>query len=118
MRKLLFFVFLLSNILVAEESLVLSHNRFAISLYNQKKQTPSNFFFSPFSIYTALGALYFGAENSTKKEIQAVLQTHLDKDLFAPAYQKIAQSLQLENFHSANALWLEKTLPLLPSYTQ
>jgi serpin B len=118
MRKLIGLFLILVQGLFAEETMAYSHNRLAISLFNQVKENTGNFFFSPFSVYTALGALYVGSKGTTENEIISVLGSKMDKKEFALSYKNLADSLKLQNFYSANGVWVDNNYSLLPAFTQ
>jgi len=53
-----------------------------------------NFFFSPYSIDTALAMAYAGAAGDTKREMAAALQLNLADDKLHAAYNKLALELE------------------------
>lgn len=99
---------------------VKGNNEFAMELYKKLSQSKSNnLFISPYSISSALAMTYAGAKGTTAEEMAQTLhfvpkQLHKDFRLITNHLKKLNEaSLKLE---VANALWVEKTLPLLPTF--
>jgi serpin B len=95
---------------------------FAFDLYKQLAATPGNLFLSPLSIRTALGMAYAGARGKTASDMQAAL--HFDAPAaLHPSLQALATGAESDasatgnEIEVANALWLAKGVPLLPSFT-
>ncbi len=101
----------------ATPALTEAENEFALDLYGQLRRQPGNFFFAPYSVSTALGMVYAGANAGTAAELAKTL--HLD-DL-APAGAAGLRATYLQDFaaqppfgdtepdgskfETANALW-------------
>ena len=78
---LLFCMFFSANAFAASKNdLAKSNNSFATSLYKQLwgSNENKNIFFSPYSIYNALGMLYAGATEETKKELENIMHIALN----------------------------------------
>ncbi|GIY24021.1 serpin B4 [Caerostris darwini] len=50
-----------------------ANNYFGLQLYKMLAKEGKNVFFSPFSLSTALGMLFYGARNKTMQEMKTVL---------------------------------------------
>jgi len=101
------------------------NDRFALELYSNLANDPANkdqnLFFSPWSISSAMAVSYEGARNMTANEIRNVLHFSDDRDSlregysdFTSQYNKIDAAYE---FRTANALWIEKTYPILPAFS-
>lgn len=119
-------------------SLVEGNTAFAFNLYADLSDTPGNLFFSPFSISTCLAMTYAGAGGDTKKQMGRVLRfsqgdarTHssfgeLQRErsvpqLIALSPEMLAQLNDAEKqkgaqLEIANALWIQKGEPFLPTF--
>lgn len=94
------------------------NNRFGFDFYQTVKNQPGNLCFSPYSIASGLAMAASGAKGETAHELQRVLRYSLSLlpligDLnaqFSNASKTGSQVLL------ANALWIQKELPLLPSF--
>lgn len=94
------------------------NNRFGFDFYQTIKNQPGNICFSPYSIASGLAMAASGAKGETAQELQRVLRYSLSLlpligDLnaqFSNASKTGSQVLL------ANALWLQKELPLLSSF--
>lgn len=99
-------------------------NRFAFEMYARLAQEAGrsgNLFFSPYSVSSALAITYEGAKGSTADEIRSVLHfpgndTVLRED-FSAMNAGINSGDPAYTLRTANALWAEKTAPLLPAFT-
>ncbi len=104
------------------EKVVDANNQFALDLYSAlaAENPEGNFFFSPWSISSALAISYEGARGTTADEIRSVF--HFPEDDFTRwnGYKEITDGLNNGNsgytLETANALWAEETYPFLPSY--
>jgi serpin B len=99
-------------------ALVQGNNAFACDLYDELRQTPGNFVYSPYSISTALGMTYAGARGTTADEMAKVLHFTLPQERLHPAAGALARDLAGEtaakkrkyHLQLANALWGQKDL--------
>lgn len=110
----------------AQALVVRGNNAFAVALYRQLQNTPSNLFFSPYSISTALAMAYAGAEEETQEQMAQTLryptsaqvaqqldaaQEPLAQDQFDKAFGQIIKDLNAQSGRNknelrvANALW-------------
>lgn len=106
-------------------NLVSANNRFAIDLYNKLDSDSTNdgknIFFSPFSIHTALGMTYEGADGTTAEQMRNVLnysENDIERQssfakLFNTLYDNSKGNYQL---NIANAIWNEQTFPFKQSF--
>jgi len=107
-------------------ALVTANTQFALDLYRQlKPAADGNFFFSPYSVSTALAMTLAGARGETAAQMAGVLHlSNIAASEIAPAFgelQKLLNDLQAGGqmqLAVANALWFEQNPehPLLPSY--
>jgi len=95
-------------------------NTFAFELYQKiRATTDENLFFSPYSIYIALGMTFEGANGTTAEEMTKVLG-------YSPRNETMLSVLgylwdeyntnEAFNLSTANALWLRQGFALLDSY--
>ena len=93
-----------------------SINNFAFNAGKLISETSGgDFFFSPYSIISAFGMTYAGAENATEKEFDEVLG--FDKNIHS-SLGKLIIDLDKEGLLStANSVWLKNDLKLLEKYT-
>lgn len=66
-------------------------NAFATGLYQQLREKEGNLFFSPGSVYTALGMLYAGARGDTAAEMGKAMHVTLPGDKLNPAFADLAK---------------------------
>ncbi len=97
-----------------------SNNQFALELYTElSKNGKENIFYSPYSIFAALGMTYEGAKGETKDEIKSVFHFPEDSILrpnFAKIYNDINKSEEDYELRTGNALWVQKDYPFLEDY--
>lgn len=105
-------------------------NRFGAHLYTQLAQKEKgNLFFSPFSIETALAMTYAGARGETAEQMARVLHFDLPPDQLHPVFGDLIRQINssgdtgIEDARAfdlvvANALWADKTFPLLPAFRE
>lgn len=94
------------------------NNRFGFDFFQTIKNQPGNFIFSPYSITSGLTLAASGAKGETAYELQRTLHYSLNLlpvigDLnvqFSTPSQSGSQAVL------ANALWVQKDLPLISSY--
>ena len=108
----------------SKSALINANNQFAWELYARLKDKESgkNIFFSPISIFMALGMTYEGAKEETAREIESVFHFSADGNVRRSSMAAIFNAL---NSHSsdyvlsiANALWVQKDYPLLDEITK
>ena len=83
-------------------------NDFAFRLYERLSDIEGNLFFSPASIEAALAMTQEGEAGRTRDQLSALLPEH-------SIFPRVGTHVTLE---SANALWVEKTVPVLGSFEQ
>ena len=101
-----------------------SINAFALrAAKNLGENLQEDFFLSPWSIITALGMVYAGAEGETAREMEQALM--FNPELHASLgklVQDFTTQLNGQNgqvtLTSANQLWIQKGLTLLPKFTK
>lgn len=98
-----------------------SINRFTFNLYNEfyKKNKEDNIFFSGMSIYLAMGMVYEGSKGLTSTEMERVLLIDPeDKEREFKIKYLMEEVLKEKenNFHIANALWLENSFQIMKDY--
>ena len=103
--------------------LINTNNQFALEFYSYLKSTEgeSNIFFSPYSIFVALGMTYEGAHSQTAHEIQSVFHFPIDNQVRRRAMMNIHNYLNKNQkaytLSTANALWVQNDYPLLKEVT-
>lgn len=104
-----------------------ANNTFAIDLFHSLIPQRGNLVFSPYSISAALAMTYAGARGDTESEMARALHFELGQASLHPAFNQLdlalvrtAKSSSADEhplqLRIANALWIEKTLPVLKSY--
>ena len=97
-----------------------ANNQFALELYTElSKNGKENIFYSPYSIFAALGMTYEGAKGETKDEIKSVFHFPEDSTLrpnFAKIYNDINKNEEDYELRTGNALWIQKDYPFLEDY--
>jgi serpin B len=103
------------------------NNAFALDLYAQTaKENKGNFFFSPYSISSALAMTYAGARGQTAYQMRKALHFTLPDERVHVAYGTLSATLNsggvFENQRSyelvvANALWGQRDYPYKPEFT-
>jgi serpin B len=126
--KILFLLTCCLNVLLlnAQSSIkdvALNNNKFAFDIYKKQteKKVGKNFFYSPFSISSAFGMCYAGANNLTADEMAKVLYFDKNNAAFHQKLTGIQNSVCVEKeqrkIQLANSIWIQEKLPLLPNYT-
>ena len=100
--------------------LVNASNRFAFELLDALSNPDDNLFFSPYSIFTALGMTYEGARNRTADEMRSVLHFPADNQtrwsLFKALIEKLNSGDSGCNLSTANALWIQQDFDILAGF--
>lgn len=94
--------------------------QFNTAFYQQVKEpTQANAFYSPFSLYTAMGMVYQGANGQTANEMAKVLNAP-DQMTLAEVSRQMMNEINQPNMpyvlKSANALWVQNNYPIHPTY--
>ena len=108
---------------------VKSGNVFAFDLEGRLAQEPGNVFFSPASIDAVLSMLYGGARGETARQMGRTLQFKLRGDTLHVAMGEVLRRINTVpdlphrktppyELVMANALWLQKDLPLTEHFLQ
>jgi len=93
---------------------VKDNSQFAVDFYQKLRAEDGNFFFSPYSISTALGMTYAGARGKTAEEMAKTMHFTLGQDRLHPAFGALTADLdgtgrdRLYQLSVANALWGQK----------
>lgn len=100
-----------------------SINQFGIALYDQLRGREGNVFFSPYSIYVALGMTYAGARTETAQEMARVLHAEgaPTDEAWHGALAALQQTLEQApgvTLHVSNALWGQKDYKFLEPFLQ
>lgn len=105
------------------QELINASNLFALEMYRNISEDGKNLFFSPYSIFTALGMCYEGAAGRTGDEIQALL--HFPKDnatrwsMIAGLIDKMNAQNPDYSLKTANALYIiRQSKPILEKYLE
>jgi serpin B len=105
---------------VAAESI----NAFAIDLYGQIRKPDENLVFSPYSVSMALAMAYAGARGNTESQIAKAMHLNVPQpqvnEAFAAVNGQVLAAGDGKNIEIkvANALWAEKSYPLLKEYLE
>ena len=97
--------------------------RFASKLYPKLGESNENSFYSPFSLLSALGMCTAGSKGNTHKCLSELLETPVgadeSKQYFASLVAEITGDGIARDYEltTANALWIQKDLALVPGYT-
>ncbi|MDE2491424.1 MAG: serpin family protein [Elusimicrobia bacterium] len=92
-------------------ALVRAQTRFAVSVYRRLGAAPGDLFFSPYSVFAALGMTYDGAGGRTRAEIEKVLAPGLSGERLGAAFARLDRELAERaaddgcSLSVANALW-------------
>lgn len=104
------------------KALINGNNAFALDLYAQLRSTEGNFFFSPYSITTALAMTYAGARGNTAKQICDVLRFSLEQERLHKTFHQIEAQLNAVKekrnieLNVANGLWAQKDYRFLEEF--
>lgn len=104
-------------------AVVAGNTRFAVDLYRRLRTAEGNFFFSPYSISTALAMTYAGAGGTTRQQMGATLHFMPEQQTLHPAFSAIQSQLKGKpekgsiELSIANSLWIEKNFSLLQTFT-
>jgi serpin B len=109
--------------------LVAGNTAFAVDLYREivSEQGTGNIFFSPYSISTALGMTYAGAEGQTEAEMAEVLHFSLPQETLHSAFSSLRGMLAAGDLSGAasgepftmfvaNGLWVQEGFDLQDQY--
>jgi serpin B len=102
------------------QTLADANNQFAIDLYSELgKNEQKNEFYSPYSMFAALGMTYEGARGQTADEMKQVFhfpESNVLRPNFAAAYNEINKKGKEYRLSTGNALWVQQDYPLLQDY--
>jgi serpin B len=99
------------------DALAAGNTAFAADMYQQLRTEPGNFFYSPYSISSALGMTWAGARGQTEKDMALAMHFALPQDKFHPAVNALDLALASRGqgaqgadgggfrLNIANALW-------------
>jgi serpin B len=105
-------------------TLVKGNSAFAFDLYARLRSDEGNFFFSPYSISTALAMTYAGARGETAEQMAKVLHFPSNQNLLHPACAELTRALngyglpRDYQLSVANSLWGANDLRFLEDYQQ
>ncbi len=113
----------------AVQELVRGNNEFALDLYEEvcEMLESDNIFFSPYSISSALGMTYAGAEGQTAAEMAEVLHFTLTVEATSRAFHSLTETLSSDEhvryesgdpftLSISNGLWVQDGFNLLDEY--
>ncbi len=104
------------------------NNTFAINLYQALKNNEGNFFYSPYSISSALAMAYAGARGETEKQMAETLHFTLPQEQLHPAFNSISLALASRGketkdpekmgfiLKNVNAIWGQKGMSFFPNF--
>jgi len=98
------------------------NNQFALSLFSKMNKREHNVAFSPYSVFSNLSLLYFGAEGDTAQEIKSVLHLSETGESFLQDFHKQLHTLTtpMEKGYQlkiANGLFPDKGTQFLKKFT-
>jgi len=100
--------------------LIKASNRFALDMYSELANGQDNLFFSPYSIFTALGMTYEGAVGKTAEELRSVFNYPADNETRWALFKALIDTINMgdgkSNLSTANALWVQYGYPLYESF--
>ncbi|XP_047476918.1 leukocyte elastase inhibitor-like isoform X2 [Penaeus chinensis] len=101
--------------------LSLSQRNFARDMYLKlARSSPGNIFFSPFTIMTALGMVYSGAQRNTEQEMKTVMNLSQDRISLHRAFKDVITDFQKKGgpfeLCTSNIAYVPDNVPLLPNY--
>lgn len=115
------------------KEVAIAEQKFAIELYARLSEDSEgeNLFFSPHSVYSVMAMAAEGADGKTAEQMAKVLGLEIKenpKGQFASTHNGLAglayglkgqgKSKDLHTLLTANALWVDKSFPVAPSYKQ
>ncbi|MCD6336620.1 MAG: serpin family protein, partial [Candidatus Marinimicrobia bacterium] len=112
------------NIMLTQEQIVTGLNNFSFDLYHfLNTGAPSNIFYSPLSISSALAMTYAGAKGETAGQMQSTLHYGPQVDLFHSQYGAMIDSLSSKKgqdfeMNIANAIWVQDQFKLKDYYVE
>jgi serpin B len=105
------------------QSVTEGNTAFALDLYIKLgSQEEGNFFFSPYSISTALAMIYAGARSNTAEDMAKVLHFGLEQERLHAAFSELADHFAFiedqgyVKLSVANALWIQRRFELLQAF--
>ncbi|MFI5343062.1 MAG: serpin family protein [Chlamydiales bacterium] len=102
------------------QQLIEGVNQFGFDLYQQLKSRQGNLLFSPYSIATGISMVGMGTRGGTSLEIQKALHYSLNlSPLIHDLNQYLAANAAATRYSFlsvAASIWLQETIPLLPSF--
>jgi len=112
--------------LVDVNEIAKGNSDFALQLYSKlaAEKENENFFFSPYSISTALSMTYAGAKGNTEKQMADVLHFTLPQEQLHLAFGSLEKQLTERakkggyELNIANALWGQKGEPFLKDFLE
>jgi len=111
-----------SSEVVPVKRLVRDNSALAFDLYRKLCVEKGNWFFSPYSVSTALALVYAGARENTAREIAVAMHFSSGPEGLHPAFSELQAGLNEVQkagnvkLHVANSLWPQKGFELLPDY--
>jgi serpin B len=105
-------------------SVVKSNNDFSIALYQQCAQAndQKNFVCSPFSLFSAMGMLYAGADGKTREGIAKACRFSQDEAFLHPALSEMLLRVRYPgdrftgSVNVANAVWVDRSVNVLKPF--
>ncbi len=105
------------------KAVVDGNNEFALDMYHQLENSSGrnseNVFFSPYSIYSAMGMLYEGARGNTASQIKAGMHFP-DPEILEPNYAHLYNRLNGNSsdytLRTGNALWVQAGFKISEEY--
>jgi serpin B len=105
------------------DAVVAGNTDFSLALYGKlTDNSTGNFFFSPYSISTALAMVYAGAQGQTQTQMAEALRFTVPGEQLYPAFGALQKQLIQKDvsggyqLYLANALWLQEGAPFLQNF--
>lgn len=103
------------------QALADANNQFGTDLYYalEKTEQGKNMFYSPYSMFAALGMTYEGASGQTAEEMKDVFyfpESDVLRPNFAAVYNEINKGDKEYELKTGNALWVQQDYPFLEEY--
>jgi serpin B len=97
-------------------------NAFSLDLYRRTLNVQENHFLSPASVSVAVGLAYRGARGQTALELEKTLHFGKPPRDYLRANGQVLETMSFagpqRELRTANAVWLQSGLPLLPDFEQ
>lgn len=107
-----------------EDSIVESHNTFAVNVYEQLGSDAENLIYSPISMYAVLAQAYGGAASTTADQLADLLQISMPDEEFHRTLAALISDIgnlgidEVLELSIAGALWPQDDYPIVPEFLE